>query len=453
MSDLPHPVELSDRVIDSGVAEPPHNRVIDALTEVEDDVAIVESFSHCWALRTDEGLVCVDSSGTGTGADVVAALRGWSTDPVHTLVYTHGHLDHVGGSGAFVADAADRKHRRPTFVSHEAVPVRFDRYRLTDGWNRIINRRQFGGIRPNIGVGTQRMGVGGLGALFMPDDVAQPDITYRESLDLEVGGRRLELRHARGETDDHTWIWEAERRTVYAGDFVCWVFPNAGNPQKVQRYPVEWAAALREMLDVGADRVYPAHGLPIVGRRRVETVLGEMAEALEHLADATLAMMNDGARLDEILHTVTVPDHLVGRPWIEPLYDEPEFVVRNLYRLWGGWWDGDPARLKPAADAAVAAEVVGLAGSVEALLDRAEELAEEGDLRLACHMVEMAVQAAPDHEGAHRTRARVYWMRRAAERSLMSKGIFAAAARESEATYGEETPRDRMRDVLRRSMG
>ena len=44
-------------------------------------------------------------------------------------------------------------------------------------------------------------------------------------------------------------------------------------------------------------------------------------------------------------------------------------------------------------------------------------------------------------------------MRRAAERSLMSKGIFAAAARESEATYGEETPRDRMRDALRRSMG
>jgi len=35
---------------------------------------------------------------------------------------------------------------------------------------------------------------------------------------------------------------------------------------------------------------------------------------------------------------------------------------------------------------------------------------------------------------------------------LMSKGIFAAAARESEATYGERTPRMKMRDAVRKSM-
>ena len=57
-----------------------------------------------------------------------------------------------------------------------------------------------------------------------------------------------------------------------------------------------------------------AHGLPIVGRERVEVVLGDIAEALESLADATLAMMNEGATLDEIIHTVRVPDHLADRP-------------------------------------------------------------------------------------------------------------------------------------------
>ena len=445
MTDV-HPVQLGKRVIDTGTAEPPHNRVTQQLREVDEGIAVVESFSHCWALRTDDGLVCIDASGPRSGAVVVEALRNWSDDPVHTLIYTHGHLDHVGGSGAFVADAEARGHARPRVVAHEAVPARFERYRRTNGWNLAINRRQFGGVRPDIGIESEA-------GRFLPDDVAEPDLTYRDRVEIEVGGRRLELRHARGETDDHTWVWDSEDRAVYAGDFVIWVFPNAGNPQKVQRYPIEWAAAMREMLAAGAEKVYPAHGLPIVGRERVEIVLGDMADALEHLADATLAMMNEGATIDEIIHTVRVPEHLADRPWLAPQYDEPEFVVRNVYRQFGGWWDGNPAHLKPSRESALAAEMVALAGSVEALTDRALELAESGDLRLACHLVELAVAAEPEHEGAHRARAAVYWRRRAAERSLMAKGVYSAAARESEAVFGEVTGRDRMRDAIGKALG
>ena len=443
-----HPVDVADRVIDSGVAEPPHNRVTHELSVVEDDVAVVESFSHCWVVDTDEGLVCWDASGVRSGPAVVAALRGWTDLPVHSLVYTHGHVDHVGGSGAFVADAEDRGDARPRFLAHEAVPARLERYRETNGWNLAINRRQFGGIRNR-----RDLGIGGEGLQFLPDDVVEPDETFRDRLSFTVGDRTFELRHARGETDDHAWGWDAERRTAYTGDFTSWVFPNAGNPQKVQRYPIEWAAAMRDMLAVGVERVYPAHGLPIVGRQRVETVLGDIAEALEHLAGRTLELMNEGATIDEIIHAVRVPDHLADRPWLAPQYDEPEFVVRNVYRQFGGWWDGNPANLKPAPEAAVAAEMVALAGSVESLVDRALELVEAGDLRLACHLVEMAVAAEPAHEGAQRARADVYWHRRAAERSLMSKGVYAAAARESEAALGGDVSGDAVGDSLRGALG
>lgn len=193
--------------------------------------------------------------------------------------------------------------------------------------------------------------------------------------------------------------------------------------------------------------------MPIVGRERVEIVLGDIAEALEHLTGRTLDLMNEGASIDEIIHTVRVPDHLADRPWLAPQYDEPEFVVRNVYRQFGGWWDGNAANLKPAPEAAVAAEVVGLAGSVEALVDRAQALVEAGDVRLACHLVEMAVAAEPEHEGAQRARADVYWHRRAAERSLMSKGVYAAAARESEDALGEDAVGDSIAASIRGSLG
>lgn len=444
----PDPVELSSRIIDTGTAEPPHNRVTGELTQVDDDIAVVESFSHCWVIRTDEGLVCFDTSGAGSGTAVVEAIRAWTDDPFHSLVYTHGHLDHVGGSGAFIDDALDRGEPRPTVLAHEAVPARFERYRTTNGWNMVINQRQFGGVRKPVA-----MGIGGSGRKFLPEDVAEPDTTFRDTLTIEAGDRSIELRHARGETDDHAWGWDGSNLTAYTGDFMSWVFPNAGNPQKVQRYPIEWAAALRQMLAIGAERVFPAHGLPIVGRQRVELVLGDLAEALEHLSGRTLELMNEGATLDTIIHEVSVPEHLRDRPWLAPQYDEPEFVVRNVYRQFGGWWDGNAANLKPAPESALAAEVVALAGSVETLTDRALELAEAGEIRLACHLVEMAVAAEPHHEGAHRARANIYWQRRKVTRSLMSKGIFAAAARESEAELGEKVVGDPLGESLGKALG
>jgi len=154
-SDNLHPVELSSQVIDSGIVNQPLNRFTQELTEIDDGLAIVESFSHCWIQKTEEGLVCIDASGPQTGKAVVESMRAWSQDPVHTLVYTHGHIDHVGGSGAFFADVKDKGVSPPKVVAHEGVIPRFERYRMTNGWNSFINKRQFGGIRPlaNFGLG------------------------------------------------------------------------------------------------------------------------------------------------------------------------------------------------------------------------------------------------------------------------------------------------------------
>lgn len=431
MADL---LGLSARIIDSGSADEAVNRVTQELSELADGVALVESFSHVVAFGTDEGLVLFDSSGVATAAEVVEAVRGWSTSAVHTIVYTHGHLDHVGGSGAFVADAERRGHPRPRFVAQERVRDRLARYRLTDGWNAAINERQFGWLR------STPMGLGGGGRRLLPDSVADPDLTYRDTERLQVGGLDFELRHGLGETDDHTWTWVPSARAVCCGDFLIWNFPNAGNPQKVQRYPREWALALREMAAVEPELLLPAHGLPISGTGRIQRVLLDVATTLEDLVERTLEMMNAGATLDEVLQQVSVPAETLARPYLRPLYDEPEFVVRNIWRLYGGWWDANPARLKPAPDRAVASEVATLAGGVETLVRRAGELASAGELRLAAQLAEWAAQAAPDSREAHEIRARVYEARKQAESSLMAKGIFAGAASQSRTFLDRQQP-------------
>jgi alkyl sulfatase BDS1-like metallo-beta-lactamase superfamily hydrolase len=219
-----------------------------------------------------------------------------------------------------------------------------------------------------------------------------------------------------------------ERKVLCCGDLFIWASPNAGNPQKVQRYPREWAAGLRAMAELGAELLLPGHGVPVVGADRIRQALTETAELLEHLHDATVAMMNEGATLDDIVHTVRAPQHLLERPYLRPVYDEPEFVVRNIWRLYGGWWDGDPSHLKPAPATAVATELAALSGGAQALAERSLVLADAGDLRLAAHLAELAGQAAPDDEVVTAARAAVYARRAEAELSTMSKGVFTWAA-------------------------
>ncbi|MGH1503371.1 MAG: alkyl sulfatase dimerization domain-containing protein [Acidimicrobiales bacterium] len=429
-------LDLSARLIDDGVTDVAPNRVTNELSELGNGVAVVESFSHSVVFRTDDGLVAFDASGAATGQAVTDALRGWSTDPLHSLVYTHGHVDHVGGSGALVADNRERGHRDPRVIGHEAVRDRFARYRRTNGWNTVINARQFGHGRVHAS-----MRLGGTGVdpqrRFLPDDAAEPTDTFASRSSFSVGGLDVELRHARGETDDHAWAWIPEHRAICSGDLMVWVFPNAGNPQKVQRYPAEWASALREMVALEPELLLPAHGLPIAGRDRIATVLTTVARTLEDLEEAVVAMMNAGATLDEILHEAKVPAETLALPYLRPTYDEPEFVVRNIWRLYGGWWDGDPATLKPAPADALARELADLAGGAAKLTERAVALSEAGDHRLACHLIETAGRAAPDDEAVHRIRREIYGRRRRSETSLMAKGIYAGAIRESDAVIGE----------------
>jgi alkyl sulfatase BDS1-like metallo-beta-lactamase superfamily hydrolase len=409
-------LELSDRLWSGEVRiEDAHPfSVLGPVEELSEDVAFVPSFANVSALRTGEGLVLVDTGSAPLAQHVHSTLRTWDRSPLHTAVYSHGHIDHVFGVRVFETEAAAEGWAPPRVVAHEALPARFDRYLLTAGYNEVVNQRQFS-----------------MPDLRWPREYRYPDVTYRDTLGLSVGGLEVLLTHCRGETDDHTWTWIPSRKVLCSGDLFIWASPNAGNPQKVQRYPLEWAAALRTMARLGAELLLPGHGVPLAGAERISQALNETAELLEHLHDETVALMNAGARLDDIVRTVRVPAHLADRPYLRPVYDEPEFVVRNVWRLYGGWWDGDPARLKPAPAAVLAREIASLAGGADRLAARAVELCDAGELRLAGHLSELAVQAAPESREAQQAQGEVYGARAAAEASTMATGVFRWAAEQA----------------------
>ena len=375
------------------------------IVSLSEGTAFLSWLANICMFATADGLVLVDTGNPFSAADTHTMVRSWSSEPLHTAVFSHGHIDHCFGVGPF-----EDEHGPVRVIGHEAMPARFDRYTLTAGWNSHINMRQF-----NVSSGLQ-----------WPTVYRYPDVTYSDSLSIDFGDDRVELRHARGETDDATWTWWPARGVLCPGDLIIWGTPNAGNPQKVQRYPREWAAALRDMATLDASVLLPGHGLPVVGAERVRAILTDTASYLESLHDQTVELMNTGARLDDIIHTVAPPAALAQKPYLRPIYDDPEFIVRNVWRYYGGWFDGNPASLKPAREAELAREICSLAGGAGALAERARALI-GSDLRLATHLAELAWLADP---ATRDVREEVLLARAQAEPSLMAKGIFTSASRE-----------------------
>ncbi|MFQ5664939.1 MAG: alkyl sulfatase dimerization domain-containing protein [Candidatus Binatia bacterium] len=349
---------------------------------IAEGVHLISAFGNSTVIETDDGLVVVDTCVRPMGPRLLEQIRAVSGQPIRYVIYTHGHFDHAFGVWALLDDAARRGDPRPRIVAHERVPARFDRYLELNGQHDHINRIQFA-----LPSGAK---------VVVREQFFYPDVLYRDTMVLRVGQLTFHLQHALGETDDATWVWVPERRTACSGDLFIWSCPNIGNPFKVQRYEVEWAAALEAIAAREPVALAPGHGPAIVGAAAVRDACLDTARALRWLHDEVVRRLNAGMWAEQILAEVhALPPALASKPYLRPIYGCPTFVVHGILRRYAGWFDGNPAHLFPAPTRAIAREVTSLAGAA-ALLGRARALQEAGDLQLALHLVDFVIAASDD---------------------------------------------------------
>src|SRR5205809_759153 len=105
-----------------------------------------------------------------------------------------------------------------------------------------------------------------------PESFVRPTRTYRDRATFELAGEKVELFHAKAETDDATWVYLPERSTALIGDLLIGSLPNAGNPNKPQRYTLGWAKALEEIAAIEPRFVLPGHGSTLTGEHALEVL-------------------------------------------------------------------------------------------------------------------------------------------------------------------------------------
>jgi alkyl sulfatase BDS1-like metallo-beta-lactamase superfamily hydrolase len=303
-------------------------------------------------------------------------------------------MDHAFNLSPLFDEAGSKDYAQPRVIAHRSILRRLDKYRMLHGYHEYINRLQFNMAEEERA---------------FPIPKYNPDVLFDENISITVGTTDVHAFHGLGETDDHLWVWVPKNRTIFAGDFVVWSFPNVGNPFKVQRYTLEWAETLEAMVSKEPEILVPGHGPVIEGYKNIRRILLKISFALRYLVREVICRLNKGMWYEDILHEVKMPQHMLDDEFLAPRYGCPEFVVHGILRQYTGWYDGNPSNLFAPRKAEVSSEVARLVGT-ETLLTHARKLVAEGKEAMALQFVDMVLAGDPgcgERSEAHRLKGRV----------------------------------------------
>jgi len=347
--------------------------------EIVPGVYFLMSFANVSAVSTSSGWVLIDCAFNYLAEEIYGKLQQIKKMPIHTIVFTHGHVDHC--SGAKTMEDCNRRDYQLDIrvVAHVNILARFERYAQTYRYNHLLNVKQFDADEH--------------GLTFL--DLRYPDLVYQDQLTLVVGDRTLKLRYDLGETDDHTWVWFPQEKILITGDFVLWNLCNCGNPQKVTRYPEEWAKALRKMEVLGAEFLFPGHGPYVSGKERVKQLLVDTYTALETIIYQTLTLINEGLPRHEIVKRIILPTYLLEKPYLRPYYADAEFIVQEIWRRKCGWWSGKLYDLKEMDMNLLGKNLLDLVGK-ECLMSHIRTLIEKDQFTFAWYYLELALYGYPE---------------------------------------------------------
>lgn len=379
---------------------------------------VLHGQGQSFAAETSAGLVVIDAGPGGKPTDaMIAALRSCSDAPVHALCYSHGHIGYNAGVPQWLAHAAERGEPAPRLIAHRNVPRRYARYRETLALQQHLAEIQF------------RLPSGSFEVVLH-----DPIELFDELLVIGEGEGRIELRWAPAETDCGIAVWCPTQRVLYGGPAVIDSIPNVGTPLRTLRDTVRWADTLQALAALQPDKVVREFGSTLDGAQ-AQHVLTHTARALRWLRAEVVQLMNQGLGEREILARMHYPEELFGTDWMRPAYGDPSYIVRDIYRSENGWWDRNPTTLHPAAPDAVARAQAAAITDKAAVLAQAEQLAANGELQLALHVIDLlALAEGPAPEIAQARALKAGWLRErvAQVHSYVSRSLYKNGAAQIE---------------------
>jgi len=197
-----------------------------------------------------------------------------SPKPFGDLVLTHYHAVRTLGASAFNA-------RR--IVAHASTKALIEE-RGAEDWASEQGRM------PRLFAGAETI-----------PGLTHPTSTFEQTLTLELGNRRVELRHlGRGHTSGDLVVWLPDERICFAGDLV----EAQAAPYMGDAHIADWSTTtLDNVADLDADRLVGGRG-PVVRGAEVATAIDDTRAFLRTTLDGTRAVRDAGGTLKQAFEQV-----------------------------------------------------------------------------------------------------------------------------------------------------
>lgn len=322
---------------------------------------------------TSEGVVVIDTGMTPEiGREFLADIRKKTDQPIRYVIFTHYHYDHVDGASAFQGPGTQ-------FVAQENLIGNLKTLKALERVNQTV-----------------------LGSASEAPTV-YPDIAYRDSMTLTVGGREIQLFHALGETNDATLVWLPEDRVVFIGDLNN---ANLGSPVMPEGYPEGLMAAVSLIEGLAPKTLVPGHG------RIQETTLASL-QALSTVTANLMAQVREsvgnGSDLEATMAAVAMPAEFRRDPLLATTFQAcREPYVNRLFKNYTGYYGSNPVQFRPAPARERSALLAELAGGNARLLATATRLSSEGQYQLALELLDIVTTNEPGNREARRAREQAF---------------------------------------------
>lgn len=359
---------------------------------IAENVFMATGVGNVIMVTTSEGNVLFDTGLVLQTPKQLAALQAVSDAPVHTIVLSHSHADHIGGT-RFFAEQDTRIIAHQQFTEEQRYltdlePYQYQRNRTLFPWMPAWEDR------PDIAM----MRYGGI----------QPDVTVDdwESYSFTLGGVEFQVFGTPGaEGADNLVMWLPEQKILFSGDFFGPQFPQFPNVftmrgEKVRK-PMEYVKSLEFLLPLGAETVVPSHHSPSHGAAQIGADMQRIRDAVRYVHDETVSGMNAGKSVYQLMREIRLPPELE----LVQNHGKVDWAVRSIWDYYMTWFHFDSTtELYPVPASEVYADLAAAAGS-DSLLLLARSYLEEAQPVKSLHVLEVLLAGQSDNDEALALRA------------------------------------------------
>jgi quinoprotein relay system zinc metallohydrolase 2 len=225
-----------------------------------DDIANIGFIvgSRCVAVIDTGGSVRI-------GRALRTAIREHTKLPICYVINTHVHVDHVLGNAAFKDD-------KPRFVGHAQLAAAIAR-------SRAFFLREY---------------AGDLDAPASADQIVAPDVAVKDTLDLDLGDRKLSLRAwPLAHTDCDLTVYDDTTGTLWTGDLLF-----RERTPALEGSVIGWLDAIDKLAKIPVKVVVPGHG-PVA--HDLAAALAPERDYLQTLVRAVRADLAEGKSMDDAI--------------------------------------------------------------------------------------------------------------------------------------------------------